>query len=52
MTPLAQALLYGVSVIILLGTLIVFVMQLVRSHRDERNDPPAGDDRSDPPVGS
>jgi hypothetical protein len=33
-----QALLYGVTVVILAGTLIVFVVQLVRMNRRDKGD--------------
>ena len=35
---LEQALLYGVTIIILTGTLIVFVVQLLRMNRREKDD--------------
>jgi hypothetical protein len=35
---LEQALLYGVTIIILTGTLIVFVVQLVRMNRRDKDD--------------
>ena len=37
-----QALLYGVTVVILAGTLIVFVVQLIRMNRRDKDGP--GDD--------
>jgi hypothetical protein len=36
---LEQALLYGVTIVILTGTLIVFVVQLVRMNRRDKDGP-------------
>ncbi len=47
MTPLAQNLLYLTSIVILLGTLVVFVMQYVRSRRGDKDDRGDGPDRDD-----
>lgn len=38
MNPVEQGLLYGVTVIVLLGTLIAFVVQYVRRGRDKDDD--------------
>lgn len=37
MNPLEQGLLYGVTVIVLLGTLIAFVVQYLRGRRRDRD---------------
>lgn len=48
MTPLEQTLLYLTSIVILLGTLTVFVVQFVRGRRRGSGDGgPGGDGRGD-----
>lgn len=36
MTPIEQGLLYGVTILILVSTLVLFVWQLVRSNRRDK----------------